>query len=283
MVVPVVDLSLRAGSVALRGVGFRRRWVSTSSGRMHVLRAPGWGSGPPVVFLHGITAASVQYAPNLIAARRWSSEVIAPDLPHHGRSDRMTRIDADALISATLEGLAAALTEPALVYGNSMGGFAALHFALAYPHLVAGLALSSPGGAACSENQLWEIVGPFQTADASCVDDLLADIFFRPPSLGVLSRTVALDRVALATELLADLRPDHLFAPEQLKRLGMPILLHWGLEDRLLPRRHLTWFREHLPEHQFIETARCGHVPSLERPWVLNQLLAAFSRDLARR
>ena len=107
------------------------------------------GDGPPLVVLHGFTGSTKTWASIRSVAEK-SHAVIAVDLPGHGNSSApnnpgcyaLTRF-ADDLVRI-LDYLSIHRT---VVLGYSMGGRAALRFALAHPDRVAGLVLesSSPG------------------------------------------------------------------------------------------------------------------------------------------
>ncbi|MDX3235530.1 alpha/beta hydrolase [Streptomyces sp. ME03-5709C] len=103
------------------------------------------GTGPALVHVHGLGAASSVYFAHIaahpaLAGRR----SLLVDLPGHGISDRPVAFGytleehADALAAA----LDAAGTGPAEVVGHSMGGAVAIVLAARRPDLVAGLVLA---------------------------------------------------------------------------------------------------------------------------------------------
>lgn len=114
--------------------------------RLHVRSA---GHGPPLVLLHGFTGSTETWAP-FEAAFGARVTTIAVDLPGHGRSSApadparyaLPRFASD--LARVLDALA---VTRAAVLGYSLGGRAALHFALRHPDRVAALILesASPG------------------------------------------------------------------------------------------------------------------------------------------
>ena len=114
--------------------------------RYHVARN---GSGPPVLFLHGFTGSTETWAPFRARVGEMFS-MVAVDLPGHGRTDSppdVARYALDRLaddLAAILDQLGVQRTT---VVGYSLGGRAALRFALRHPSRVAGLFLesASPG------------------------------------------------------------------------------------------------------------------------------------------
>src|SRR4051794_2329895 len=102
-----------------------------------------WGSGPPVVLLHGFIGSGAYWD---ATARRLgrTRRVVAVDLPGHGASgplEPFTRTGASALLARALARLGVAA--PALV-GHSLGAALAIVHAAANP--VRGLVLASPVG-----------------------------------------------------------------------------------------------------------------------------------------
>jgi 2-succinyl-6-hydroxy-2,4-cyclohexadiene-1-carboxylate synthase len=100
-----------------------------------------FGSGPPIVALHGFTHTGEQFA---AISRLLGMSVIAPDLPGHGatRTSPITVETAIAVVAGLLDE-----TGPVPVLGYSQGARIALLVALAHPGLIASLTLisASPG------------------------------------------------------------------------------------------------------------------------------------------
>lgn len=280
-----LDVLDRLSLWVLRALGFRRRFVDTPVGRIHVLDAPGRGDGPPIVVLHGICAASAHFARVLPRLRGYGRRVIALDLPGHGASDvpaaGITRDTLTVGISAALD---AVIDEPFLFFGNSLGGAAAIRYALAKPERVCGLMLSSPGGAAMAPDALSAFLDGFRLDDVGRAADFVGRLYARPPWF---RRLIAgeVRRRFLAPPLrrfVDTIGPDDLFRPEELANLRMPVRLCWGRHDALMPREHLAFFRAHLPGHARIDEPACGHCPYLDAPADLARDIGAFARELAR-
>ncbi len=91
-----------------------------------------------------MTSLAAEWAPVFTRLR---GPIIAVDLPGHGKSD----VPADGMRARAIdvmlcEALDALIVTPAVVFGNSLGGLAALRYAVARPERVCGLILNSPGG-----------------------------------------------------------------------------------------------------------------------------------------
>ncbi|WBB53719.1 alpha/beta fold hydrolase [Verrucosispora sp. WMMD573] len=101
-----------------------------------------WGSGPPVLLLHGITTSSADWA-EIAPALATGRQVLAYDQRGHGdRADvgpySLDRLTEDVTAFLDARGLA-----KVDLIGHSMGGVVAMRFALAHPSRVRSLLLIS--------------------------------------------------------------------------------------------------------------------------------------------
>lgn len=265
--------------------GYRRRLVPTSVGDIHVVDAEGSGPLPPLVLLHGISSAGAHYLPLLNLLRPSVSRLIAPDLPAHGFSATpRAGVSVAAMQAGLLEALDAVLDRPAIVFGNSMGGAAAIAYARLRPEKVLGLALCSPGGAAMTPAELQAFQQSFQLDTHAAALGFVDRLFARPtPLRHALAWGVRMSfaqpeiRAILSTLDVADL-----FTPEQLAALRMPILLLWGRGDRILPASHREYFLRNLPPHtRLVEPELFGHAPYLDNPGAVARYLLQFADEVA--
>jgi pimeloyl-ACP methyl ester carboxylesterase len=134
---------------ALVPPGAEERYVDTQSGRLRVLHGGVPRDGhAPAVLLHGggTDNAGISWY-RLIEPLGHDREVWAIDLPGFGGSIAATPVGGPRELAATAaDALQSLGVAPAVVFGISMGGDAALNLALDHPRLVAGLVLIGPGG-----------------------------------------------------------------------------------------------------------------------------------------
>jgi pimeloyl-ACP methyl ester carboxylesterase len=276
----------RVAHIPLRLLGFRSRFLKTSAGRIHALTSSGTGAGPPLVLLHGYSAAALHYVPLIRRLRPLVRKIIAVDLPAHGLSDSPRGpLERRQLAAGLIEALDGLLGEPAIVFGNSLGGLAAIHYALARPECIAGLVLCSPAGAAMSEAELVRLRASFAIGShkeaLAFVDKLL------PPGSAMRHLFAWGLRQKfnhpVMRAILETLRPADLLRPQELRALPAPTLLLWGTKDVILPAASREFFRRHKPAHaRFEEPEGFSHSPYIENAEALTERLAEFVREVQR-
>jgi pimeloyl-ACP methyl ester carboxylesterase len=284
--VPLLALTDHLARTSLRLDGYRSRRVGTAAGRVHVLDARGRGHLPPVVLLHGLSSAGVHFLPLLRHLRGRVRHVIAPDMPAHGFSDTPREITPEAMKLGLIQAMDAVVSEPSVIFGNSMGGIAAIHYALMRPERVRALILCSPSGAAMDEAELRSFVRTFALEThkeaLAFVDRLLAERSrIRHLVAWGVRRKFANPRVR---ELLSSTTTGDLIRPEHLGALRMPVLLLWGRAERILPRKQLDFFRSHLPCHARVEEPEgFGHSPFLDDAGAVARHILSFCAELHER
>ena len=210
------------------------------------------GEGPPLTIVHGLGGAAVNFtklAPILARRRR----VLIPDLPGHGLSEPLERVEGVATYSrhvhkvAELEGML-----PGALLGYSMGGVVALRLAVEEHEDVTALALIAPAGIVSTTRRAEIWLAVTATIRPAQVMTRFRGTFARRPRLRWLPFGLwgAADPEALepdavigflegpsqhtdvqsaARALLGDdPRPD-------LDRVRCRALLVWGARDRLVP------------------------------------------------
>lgn len=270
----------------LRSRGYESLKIPTRVGRLHVLRAEGDGAGPPLVVLHGLAAAGHFYSSVFEPMRPLVRSVLAPDLPGHGKSPLPSHLATGALVEALAEALQETLDERAIVFGNSLGGAAAVRLASAHPELVRGLFLVSPGGAPMSDAERDRFLDRFDLrshgAALSFVDGLFAERHALRHLLawGTQRKFSQAETRALLERLRVDA---HAFLTrEMLAGLQVPVHVVWGGADRVLPIEQLSFFRAHLPAESRIELVPYyGHTPQFDHPRDLHARLRRFVDHLA--
>jgi pimeloyl-ACP methyl ester carboxylesterase len=268
----------------LNRAGFQSFFYATEHGDQHYYSATGSGPLPPIVLLHGIGASASSYGFLMRRVRQASQRIVALDLPGHGLSAPLRGERGHQLFfDVGCRMASAAITEPSILFGNSMGGVFALEFARRHPERVSGLVLCSPAGSPMQAALLERFRARFDLDGAAAARQFVERIFGRTPwysplMLPVLCRIFASPTIR---GVLESLKPDEGVTREQLHALKMPILLVWGKRDRLMPAEHLRFYRENLPPHaRIVEPERFGHCPQFDEPRSVSRMLLDFARDV---
>ena len=281
MLLRIVDwlehLRLRAG-------GFKSRHVPTSVGPVHLVEHAAHDRGPPLVIVHGINANHMSFASVMLGLRGHFSRVVAIDLLGHGYSHRPDELRAGNLASALVESLDEVVdpARPALFLGNSLGGLSALRYARERPERIAGLLLSSPGGARESAEDLADFLGRFHMPSNSHAVEFLERLYAKTPWFTPLAAPFVRRRFMAPNirGLIEATTPQDLAHADELAALHMPVRLLWGRHDTLMPRRHFEWYQRHLPRHADVIEDDLSHCPQLDQPRKLRQHILDWARSV---
>jgi 2-hydroxymuconate-semialdehyde hydrolase len=245
------------------------------------------GSGPPVLLLHGsgpgTTAAA--WAP-LIAALAPHHRVIAPDLLGFGSSPRPEpgRSLRSAWTEQVLDLVDSLGIDSFAVVGNSAGGAIALSLACARPGAVTrvvavgsmGHAMRLPAGL----DELWSYGPPSEAAARALTELINFDPAAATPE-AVAGRLAATLAQPWYPELFEEPRQrwvdDLALSPEELRSIGVPVLLVHGAQDRIVPLRDsFLGLIGELPNVRGYVFGRCGHASPIEHTHDFNRLLMTF-------
>ncbi len=254
--------------------------------RAHYYHLPARSEGNlPVVLLHGIADRAQTWA-FVMPKLNTIGPVYALDLAGFGLSgfppgQRYATIDQQvALVQAFIRDV---VGKPALIAGNSMGGWIAVRVALATPELVAGMVLLAPGGARLRGQESW---GPFLETitlrDARAVRAALRQMYGRPPlPLYLAGQGLrAIFQRDPVTQFVASLDEQALLRPEDLRAVRVPVAMIWGEADRFIPAESREFFCAHLPGARVLTLPGCGHMPQQQRPRQVAAFIREFARDL---
>ncbi len=250
-------------------------------------RAGSAGSDPalPVILIHGIADSALTWAFTLGGIAR-VGPVYALDLPGFGQSGypqgrRFASIGEQVAVLRAL--LSEVVGRPALLVGNSMGGWIAARLAELVPELVRGVVLIDPGGAMLEGHASWA-----QFAATVAVRDLRSVRTIYRQMFGWVNPALYLGQRGFQELFLRDAvryfvasaEVGEFFTPSDLQRIKVPTALVWGERDTFLPTGSFAFFRDNLPNPKVLVLPGCGHLPQRERPWHLVRFIRAFAHEL---
>lgn len=274
------------------------RFAKTASGLQLHYHEAGANQAETVVFLHGGgpgASAWSNFGRNLPAfATAWRT--IAVDQPGFGRSDKPTEHGQYFTHSAdALAGLLDALEiDRVHLVGNSLGGGAAVRFALRHPDRAGRLVLMAPGGLGLN------VFAPDPTEGVKRLARFAAPPGPSKEKLADFLRTLVYDQ-SLITDELVEERYAAASTPESLRamaalgasfaqpdsyedgmlwreahRLRQRVLLIWGREDRVNPLDGAFVALKMIPRAQLHVFGRCGHWAQVEKFHEFNRLTLDF-------
>jgi pimeloyl-ACP methyl ester carboxylesterase len=272
------------GSILFRTLGYTSRRVSTRAGSVRVFEGRARRETlPTIALVHGLSADAFGYLPLLQRLRR-HARVVAIDLPGHGGSESREDLTLHSCVAGGVEALASHLREPAIVFGNSLGGLTSIRFALAHPTLVRGLFVASPAGAPSSPAELESLLAKFRiTTPAEAL--AFVEIILHEKPKGPLRHLIARDLVRRhktpsLRALIKDVPNAKPFQPAEIAHLApIPTHFFWGRSERLLPPSHLEFWKKNLQNATIEEPYGFGHSPQLDSPGDLARRVIAFARD----
>ncbi|MEV5716063.1 alpha/beta fold hydrolase [Amycolatopsis mediterranei] len=253
------------------------------------------GSGPALLFLHGIGDDSSTWL-DLLASLSADFTVIAPDLLGHGSSAKPR---ADYSVAAYACGMRDLLTtldvDRVTVVGHSLGGGVAMQFAYQFPERCERLVLVGSGGVGAG-------VHPLLRLAAAPGAGLVLPLLGTPPAVAalrgfagllrlfddadldyVLTRYARLVEPGTRSAFLRTLRSVVDWRGQVVNMLdrcylteGIPTLLIWGTEDRVVPSGHALRAHRAMPGSRLVLFEGAGHFPHRADPERFLEILREF-------
>lgn len=272
---------------------FTVRWVQVGPWRTRVLEA---GTGAPLLLMHGTGGHLEAYARN-IAALSAHYRVIAFDYPGHGWTTLTARdleiADYVAHVASLLDELG---IDRAHVAGESLGGWVAVKFAVAYPQRVDRLVLNTPGGTMATPEVMQRIRELSQAAaddptpqrirarlewlmadPASVTDELVAvrrAIYAQPGFSASMRHVLCLQDPVV--------RERNLITSSELAAVRAQSLVLWTSDDPSGPAAAGKAMAERIPQATFRVIDGAGHWPQWEQQAVFDRLVLDFLGDATR-
>jgi pimeloyl-ACP methyl ester carboxylesterase len=259
------------------------------------------GEGPPLIFFHGFSDSADTWRPLLERCLAAGRAAVAYDQPGFGLADAMRIADPvlpqlDAFADAVVEHERVASGGPVIIAGNSLGGTTALRAAGRHgPSTIKAIVPIGPAGLTHArwlqiieaERALWLLlrspVKPPEFVTREIVGRAYRLLGFSRPSgappelVASFTRHLAdLDRVK---EILASgrrLYPEINGSCYRFKLIECPVLLIWGDVDRFVPISGAQQLIESVPHTEFVVIPQCGHLPQVECPDRVAELVLAL-------
>lgn len=250
--------------------------------KIHYLEA-GSPTNPTVILLHGLGADSSTWASN-IAPLAAKYRVIVPDQIGFGKSDKPILNYRVGTLVDFLGGLMKELKiARATLVGNSLGGFTATAFALAYPEKVDKLVLVDAAGYAVPKETDPRLFNALNPSTREGVRQVMSLIFYNKE---VYTSDAAVDLLFTRKMQTGDGYTVRAFTESilrgedmldgKLDKVKHPTLIIWGREDLLTPLSMGERFHKDIKGSQLFIIEKCGHVPQMEKAAEFNAALLKF-------
>ncbi len=241
----------------------------------------------PILLLHGFDSSLFEFR-RLLPKLASSHQTFAMDLFGFGLTERFPnlQVSPEFIKEHLYYFWKTAIAKPIILVGASMGGAAAIDFALTYPDVVKKLILIGSAGMRKGTSAGKFLIPPL---------DRMATDFLRSPKV---RRDVSIRAYADSSfvtpdaEVCASL---HLAMPrwseslisftksggygsfaKQLAYLKQDTLILWGDLDRILGTKDAAKFQSVIPNNKLVWIENSGHVPHLERSAITAQEILKF-------
>jgi pimeloyl-ACP methyl ester carboxylesterase len=264
------------------------RFLKLGDQLVHIEQA---GKGEPLILLHGFGASTYSWR-NVMPALAAGFRVIAIDLNGFGYTQRprtfesYTREGQTGLVLRVMDALG---LESAHLMGHSYGGGLSLFIASRHPQRVRSLVLVDSSAPTYANDRrsraasVKPLLGLYLRSfvlrpntvrralehsfhdDSLVTPELVHEYFERLRVEGVVDAYHGLTAPARTAS-----------EPVELEKIGMPTLVVWGSEDRLISAESGRRAAERMPDAEFALMEGVGHVPMEENPEELLRIVLPF-------
>ena len=235
----------------------------------------------PLVLINGLAEQAESWFRNAAYWRRYY-DVYMPNLlvydgaALHRRIESRQPISLDYLVEQLHVYLEQFVqTPPYHLVAASLGGKIAVEYAIRYPQMVSRIVLLCPSG--MGDEERLPIVDGVRRND---LRSLVESVFYNPRRVDRKLLTYYQRQFASTrwrSGLLCTIRGtmEHC-VKDRLSQVVHPTLLVSASHDRIVDPKQAAEAAKLLPQGQYLNVPKCGHAPQMEKPWMINRLVAHF-------
>lgn len=251
--------------------------------------------GTAVILIHGLGGSVENWVLNMDLLAQ-HHRVYAVDLVGFGRSDKpKSRLKISQEVQFIKDFMDVQHIDRVNLVGNSAGSLMALHLTIQFPSSVAKLVLVDSAALGREVNFSFRlaaipIIGELLTRpsrkgvarlwrqiiyDSTLVTDKLVEETYQLASLPGAQRCL-LSALRAGINFLGQ-RTDMIHPiVDNLAKIGVPTLIIWGQQDRIIPVTHAHVAAERMPNAKLHIFDYCGHMPQMEHSKEFNELVIEF-------
>lgn len=225
---------------------------------------------PTVVFVHGAGGTSENWTYQLAGIRGYN--LIAPDLPGHGRSEGLALDSIKGYRDFVWQFAQALELGSFFIAGHSMGGAITLELGIEHPKALKGLIIIGSGARLrVSPSFLEEI------SHGKHPIELVKYSYAREVSQDILAKATQTMKNVPIEVYHADFKACNEFnAMDRVPNILNPVLVICGQDDQMTPLKYSESLCKVLPNSTLAPVTEAGHMAMLEQPDQVNAAIINF-------
>ncbi|EHQ90065.1 putative hydrolase or acyltransferase of alpha/beta superfamily [Desulfosporosinus youngiae DSM 17734] len=230
---------------------------------------------PTVLFVHGAGGSGKKWTHQLGGIQ--GCNLIAPDLPGHGRSEGSAADNIIAYCEFVWSFAQALNLKKFIIAGHSMGGGIALELGLAYPEAAYGLIIVASGARLRVNPGMLDALTrgehPIETIKYQYSPKINPDVLVK----------AAEEMKTIPTNVyLADFRACNNFdIIDRINNISNPALIICGQDDQMTPLKYSEFLHKELSYSTIVRIPEAGHMVMLEKPDQVNEAISDFSAQIS--
>lgn len=244
----------------------------------------------PVFLLHGFDSSCLEWRNTYPKLEKANIECWAFDILGWGfsYSEDLMSVDVAAKREHLYEFWRSYLKKPMVLVGASLGGAAAIDFALAHPEAVSKLVLINAQGYAEGTGKMASFPRFLAYAGVSVLKNVLLRTYanvliYHKIQWGSIVDQMNVGRLHCFMPGWDKASVDFMLSggynvASRVSEVNKETLVIWGEQDKILSKDIPQRFKDDLPDGRLVFVSNCGHLPHVENPEAVAELISEFCR-----